>query len=200
MSRIRIFLTNCIKNLRSSGRKGRDCTFAFATPQSASEALYRRVSVLNQCTKGCVMAIRRGLLWLWNGAACLLIGLAKFAAWCVTIGAGLCFGFVLAAQLTRWNEHGDWRPVPFADFLQILRIDLTPTGSGGIQAAGDAVLGLPATLVLFVAAMVAFAIKKSLDALETRRLRRESLVDHGDIISSIERALANSRKRESSPE
>ncbi len=140
------------------------------------------------------MAIRRGLHWLWNGAACLLIGFAKFAAWCVTIGAGLSFGFVLAAQLTRWNERGDWRPVPFSDFLQIVRIDLTPTGSGGIQAVGDAVLGLPATLVLFVAAMVAFAIKKSLDALETWRLRRKSFVDHGDIISSIERALVNSRK------
>jgi hypothetical protein len=143
------------------------------------------------------MSIRANFRWLWNQAVCLLIRCAKFAAWCVTIGASLGFGFVLAAQLTRLNQGGDWRPVPLSEFLQILRIDAAPIGSEGLQAAIDFLLDLPATLVLFVAAIASFGIKKSLDALETRHERRRSAGDQGDMISSIERALANSRKRES---
>ena len=144
------------------------------------------------------MSVRGIFRWLWDGAVCLLIGCAKFAAWCLTVAAGLSFGFVLAAQLTRFNQSGDWRPVPFSDFLQILRIDIAPTGLGGIIQTGiDFVLDLPATLVLLVVAIAAFGIKKSLDAVATRRSRRRSSADEGDMISSIERALAKIGKHES---
>jgi hypothetical protein len=142
------------------------------------------------------MSGRKIFRWLWNQALCLLIGCAKLAAWCVTIGAGLSFGFVLAAQLTRLSQGGDWRPVPFSDFLQILRIDIAPTGSGGTQTGIDLLLDLPATLVLFVVATASFGIKKSLDAVATWRSRRKSSEDQGDLIASIERALAKSRKLE----
>ncbi len=144
-----------------------------------------------------IMSIRGIFRWLWNQAVRLLIGCAKFAAWCVTIGASLGFGFVLAAQLTRLNQGGGWRPVPLSELLQILRIDAAPTGSGGLQAGIDFLLDLPATLVLLVAAIASFGIKKSLDALKTWHEPRRSAEDNGDMISSIERALANSRKRES---
>jgi hypothetical protein len=147
-------------------------------------------------SRGCAMVIRGIFRWLWHQAACLVLGCAKFAAWCVTIAAGLSFGFVLAAQLTRFNQASDWRSVPFSDFLQILRID-APTGFGGIQAGIDVLLALPATLVLLVAATAAFGIKKSLDAVATWHSRRSSATDQSDIISSIERALAKARKLES---
>ena len=147
--------------------------------------------------RGCVMSIRWIFRWLWDQAVCLLIGCVKFAAWCVTIGAGLCFGFVLAAQITRLTQAGDWRSVPLSDFLQILRIDIAPSGAGGIEAGITLMLDLPATFVLFVAATAAFGIKKSLDAVETWHSRRSSSIDQSDIISSIERALANARKLES---
>jgi hypothetical protein len=140
------------------------------------------------------MSIRRISRWLWYRAFGLLMGCAKFAAWCVTIAAGLSFGFVLAAQLTRLHQGGGWRPVPFSDFLQILRIDIAPSGLGGIQAGIDLLLGLPATLVLFVAAIASFGIKKSINAVGTWHSRRSSSADQGDMISSIERALANARK------
>jgi hypothetical protein len=143
------------------------------------------------------MSIRKIFRWLWYWAVGLLIGCAKFAAWCVIVAASLPFGFVLAAQLTRLNQSGDWRSVSFSDFLQILRIDIAPTGSGGIQTGIDFLLDLPATLVLFVAAIASFGIKKSLDAVKTRHSRRGSPADQGDMISSIERALANARKQES---
>ena len=140
------------------------------------------------------MSIGKIFRWLWHRAVCLLMGCAKFSAWCVTIGAGLCFGFVLSAQLTRFNRIGDWRAVSFSDFLQILRIDVVPTGSEGIRAGIDFLLSLPATLVLLVAAVAAFGIKRLLDAVANRQSRRKSTEDQGDLISSIERALANSRK------
>jgi hypothetical protein len=139
------------------------------------------------------MWIRKGFRWMWSQAMCLLIGGAKVAAWCVTIAATLSFGFVLAAQLTRLSQSGDWRAVSFSDFLQILRIDIAPTG--GESMVTDVVgllLNQSATLVLFVAAAAAFGIKKSLDVFAHSRSR----TDQSDMISSIERALAKARKLE----
>jgi hypothetical protein len=143
------------------------------------------------------MSIRRISRWLWNRAVELLIGCTKFAAWCVTIAASVSFGFVLAAQITRLTQAGDWRSVPLSDFLQILRIDIAPSGAGGIGAGITLMLDLPAAFVLFVAATAAFGIKKFLDAVETWHSRRSSSTDQSEIISSIERALANARKLES---
>jgi hypothetical protein len=145
--------------------------------------------------RGCVMSSRKIFRRLWNQAVCLLIGCAKLAAWCAIIGASLCFGFVLAAQLTRLSQGGDWRPVALSDFLQILRIDIAPGGWGGIQTGIDFLLDLPATLVLFVVAAAAFGIKKFLDAVQTWHSPRST--DQSDMISSIERALAKARKLES---
>jgi hypothetical protein len=131
---------------------------------------------------------------MWRQALCLLIGGAKFAAWCVAIAATLSFGFVLMAQLTRLSQSGDWRAVSFSDFMQILRIDIAPTGAESIETdVVDLLLNQPATLVLFVAAAAAFAIKKSLDVFAPWSSR----TDQSDMISSIERALAKARKLES---
>jgi hypothetical protein len=140
------------------------------------------------------MSMRKILRSLWHWAVGLLIGCAKFAIWCVVIAASLSFGFVLAGQLTRLYQSGDWRSVDFSDFLQILRIDIAPTGSGGIHTGINFLRDLPATLVLLGVAIASFGIKKSLEALDTLRSRRSSPTDHGDLISSIERVLANARK------
>jgi len=143
------------------------------------------------------MSIRKIFGWLWRWAVGALTACAKFAAWCVITAATLSAGFVLAAQLTRLHQSGDWRSVPFSMFLQILGIEIAPLGSGGIQTAIGFLLDLPATLVLVAVAIVAFGIKKSLDAVKNRHSRRSSAADQGDLISSIERALANARKQKS---
>jgi hypothetical protein len=156
------------------------------------------------------MWIGRAFRCIWRWALLLPIRLAKLVAWTAIIAAALALGFVLSAQLTRLYSSGDWRPVPFAELLQILHVELPAASSERLGRGIDFLLGLPATLVSFICMIIFYSIKSVLDVPDRwlqRRRRAAEVKAHAstdqteadeDLIKDIERALDHAGKRQES--
>jgi hypothetical protein len=132
----------------------------------------------------------------WLGIVSLLIEAMKSAAWIITVASGLCFAFVISAQLTRLYQKGDWNPVPGTDLLEILQMPRPTGGTQLVQKTLDLLLALPATVLLLATALVSYGIKRLVDRIELpRHPAKASSEDDSDLLAAIEQALDATNKR-----
>jgi hypothetical protein len=143
------------------------------------------------------MRIGRVFRRAWLGIVSLLIGAVKSAAWTITVASGLCFAFVISAQLTRLYQKGDWNPVQGIDFLEILQIPRPTGGTQLIQQTLDLLLALPATMLLLATALMSYGIKRLVDRINPpRHPAKTSTEDDSDLLATIEQALEATSKRD----
>ena len=101
--------------------------------------------------------------------------------------------FILAAQFTRLGSTGDWRAVPLSEFLEFIKIGAPgePADQAG-QALGF-ILALPATLILFVAALAFWIVGRAMNRLKRRERERFHSSRQKALIGDIERAFEKSQ-------
>jgi hypothetical protein len=133
------------------------------------------------------MRLGRALFWLWCCGAALLLLSVKIVVICALLGAIAPLLFVLAAQSYRWGQTGEWPSVPVNDLLKILGIEAAPGG----QPIVDFLLGLPATLTLFLAALVLLWVVRLLNRLEQRQRQQYRGGRQKYLVRDIEQALAD---------
>jgi len=136
------------------------------------------------------MALARLISRLSHAAVAGLIGLAKVATGAALVVAVLPLAFILSAQVYRWANLGDWRPVPLHEFLEMLAIAPPAVTVGGAQTTIDMLVDLPATLVLFLLAAVLVCLKGLLNRLAAWQRRARSRARAEDALRTIERAFA----------
>ena len=142
------------------------------------------------------MLVGRVFRRAWLGIVSFLIGAVKSAAWIITVTSGLCFAFVISAQLTGLYEKGAWNPVPGTDLLEILQIPRPMGGTQLVQKTLDLLLALPATVLLLATVLVSYGIKRLVDRIKLPRHRaKTSTEDDSDLLAAIEQALDVASKR-----
>jgi len=112
-----------------------------------------------------------------------LIGCTRFAVSCALAAVVVAFIVVFGSQVFVFARDGDWRSVSAERLLQIFAVDV-PEGS--LAAA------TPAVLILLGAAVLLFAVRRALRAVERRRHDKARSDDRAGIIDDMERALRSS--------
>ena len=162
----------------------------------ALATLEQREACARLISPGAAMWISQVFRRAWLGIVSLLIGAVKSVAWIITVASGLCFAFVISAQLTRLYQKGDWNPVPGTDFLEILQLPRPMSGTPLVQEILDLLFALPATMLLLATALVSYGIKKLVDRIKLpRHPTKASVEDDSDLLAAIEQALDATSKR-----
>jgi hypothetical protein len=138
------------------------------------------------------MKLRRGVALLRYGFVTLLADCAMFIVCCGLFVILVPLVFILAAQLFRLGTVGDWRPVPLSELLDTIMAGLT----GGAAGHGivEFILALPATLVLFMAALILYAIGRLLRRAKAYEYKTIHGVRQKTLIEDIERAFRTSQR------
>ena len=116
-------------------------------------------------------AFHRLCHWMWSE----IIAGVKFTVSCALAVAALLLVFVLAGEVFVLQRDGAWRPISIRKLLDL----------GDLATPFDMLASLPATLVLLVAAVMLFAARRWLRALERRRAGS----DRENILDDMERAF-----------
>jgi hypothetical protein len=132
------------------------------------------------------------LSWTWYGVLDLLICCVKLVIYGGLIVVIVPLLFVLAAQLYGWSFGGNWHPVPVTELLQILGFE--PSRSSSMQQSLGFLLALPATLALFVIAVLLFFLERWLGRLEGRHHQRLVSLRQRDVVGAIEHVLAKPQR------
>ncbi len=135
------------------------------------------------------ISVAVGYAWYWSTGA--LIRAFKLLFWSATIACILVLIFVLTAQSAHYGAMGNWRPVPNALLLDILKIDLPPAETDEFSNLIRVLLDLPATLTLLSIAIASFLMTRLTKALERRRRSHDLRgAHHRAMLKDIEEALA----------
>ena len=102
---------------------------------------------------------------------------------CALAAVVVAFIVVFGSQVFVFARDGDWRSVSAERLLQIFALDVP---EGPLAAA------TPAALVLLGAAVLLFAVRRALRAVERRRHDKARSDDRAGIIDDMERALRSS--------
>ena len=133
------------------------------------------------------MRIASVFAYMWYWPAGLLTRGFKAVVVCVLGIALALLTFVLAAQLTRYGRTGEWHPVPNAELLDILKIDVASLEG---EAFGF-LLERPTTLTLLCVALACLLLAKVMSVLERKRKAHHPAGAHRQaMITDIEQALA----------
>jgi hypothetical protein len=109
--------------------------------------------------------------WAWSE----IIAGVRFAVSCALTVTVLLLLFVLASEVFVLQRDGAWRSVSIRKLLEL----------GDVRTSFDVLASLPAELVLPVAALVLFAVRRWLRALERRRAGSE----RENVLNDMERAF-----------
>jgi hypothetical protein len=123
--------------------------------------------------------LRRALVRFRYGVSTLLLEFLAIAAFAAALVVTAALLFILAAQFTRLASTGDWRGVALSEFFEIIRIG--PTESAGF------ILAFPATLVLFVAALGFWIVRRAMNRIKRREQERFHSSRQKALIGDIER-------------
>ena len=139
------------------------------------------------------MMVRRALARFRHGASILFLELAALAGFVAALTMAAPLLFILAAQFARLGSTGDWRAVPLSEFLEFIKIGAPgePADQAG-QALGF-ILALPATLILFVAALAFWIVGRAMNRLKRRERERFHSSRQKALIGDIERAFEKSQ-------
>ena len=139
------------------------------------------------------MMVRGALAQFRHGASILFLELAALAGFVAALTMAAPLLFILAAQFARLGSTGDWRAVPLSEFLEFMKIGAPgePADQAG-QALGF-ILALPATLILFVAALAFWIVGRAMNRLKRREREQFHSSRQKALIGDIERAFEKSQ-------
>jgi hypothetical protein len=136
------------------------------------------------------MMFRRAFARSRYGASILFLELLALPAFVAALTMAAPMLFILAAQFTRLGSTGDWRAVPLSEFLEIIRVSPAGEPDQASQVVGF-ILALPATLILLVAAIGFWIIRRAMNRLIRRERERFHSSRQKAMIEDIERAFEN---------
>jgi hypothetical protein len=139
------------------------------------------------------MMVRRALARFRHGASILLLELAALAGFVAALAMAAPLLFILAAQFTRLGSTGDWRAVPLSEFFEFIRISAPAEATDQTGQAFGFILALPATLILFVAALGFWIFGRAMNRLKRRERERFHSSRQKALIGDIERAFEKSQ-------
>jgi len=125
-----------------------------------------------------------------------VIAAALFAA----LMAAIPLAVIIAAQLHGLATTGQWRGFQVSEFLDVLHIDpgilSGDSGSGDSGQAGESLLTLPASSVLFTTTLCLCVLAGLIHRLNRRERTRFLGVQQSSLIKDIERELEMQRSGE----
>jgi cbb3-type cytochrome oxidase subunit 3 len=137
---------------------------------------------------GSQMMPKRGLARIRYEVVSLLLECGIAAAVLAALITSVPLVVILAAQLHGLATTGHWRGFQVAELLDVLRLDSSIL-PGSSQAIAEAVLALPASLILFTVALALCLLAGILHRLNRRERVRFAGAQQSALIKDIEREL-----------
>jgi hypothetical protein len=112
------------------------------------------------------MAMRSMLTWIFCRGGWLLLSALRSLILGATLVLAAILAFVVAAQVTRYSRTSEWHPVPNAELLEIMNIDVRSMDGQAADGLARSLIDVPAPLCLGLIVVFLLIVIRSTRGLE----------------------------------